>query len=75
MASFNLDAFESYQKEQGLNAPVGEWDAFRYCTALNKLLADDRRRVQVGERWSRACTAPPVAPAGLKRPVAMTSIA
>jgi CRISPR-associated protein Csd1 len=49
LASFNLDAFESYKKEQGLNAPVGEQDAFRYCTALNGLLADGRRRVQVGD--------------------------
>jgi CRISPR-associated protein Csd1 len=49
LASFNLDAFESYSKEQGLNAPIGEQDAFRYCTALNKLLADGRRRVQVGD--------------------------
>jgi len=49
LASFNLDAFESYRKEQGLNAPVGERDAFRYCTALNRLLADGRHRVQVGD--------------------------
>lgn len=49
LASFNLEAFESYGKTQGLNAPVGERDAFRYCTALNRLLADDRRRAQVGD--------------------------
>jgi CRISPR-associated protein Csd1 len=50
IVSFNLDAFESYGKEQSLNAPVGERAAFQYCTALNRLLAaDSRRRVQIGD--------------------------
>lgn len=49
LASFNLEAFNSYGKEQGYNAPVGEIDAFRYCTGLNELLGDDRRRVQLGD--------------------------
>ncbi len=38
LISFNLDAFCSYGKEQGENAPVGEYAAFAYTTALNWLL-------------------------------------
>ena len=36
--SFNLDAFTSYGKTQGANAPVSEAAAFAYATALNGLL-------------------------------------
>ncbi len=39
IVSFNLDAFESYGKQQSLNSPVGERAAFQYCTALNRLLS------------------------------------
>lgn len=49
IVSFNLDAFESYGKSQSNNAPVGEQAAFQYCTALNRLLADRSRRVQIGD--------------------------
>lgn len=49
LASFNCAAFESYGKSQTYNAPVGTRDAFRYCTALNHLLAGDRHRVRVGD--------------------------
>lgn len=49
IASFNLNAFESYRKTQTFNAPVGVVDAFRYTTALNHLLADDERRALVGD--------------------------
>lgn len=49
IVSFNLDAFESYGKSQSNNAPVSEQAAFQYCTALNRLLADRSRRVQVGD--------------------------
>ena len=49
IVSFNLDAFESYGKSQSFNAPVGTGDAFRYTTALNRLLADDARRVRIGD--------------------------
>lgn len=47
--SFNLDAFVSYGKEQGANAPVGKPAAAMYTTALNDLLRDPRHRVQVGD--------------------------
>ena len=50
IVSFNLDAFRSYGKEQGRNAPVGAAAAFAYTTALNHLLArDSRNRLQVGD--------------------------
>lgn len=42
IVSFNQVSFESYGKQnsQGLNAPVSEYAAFAYTTALNALLAD-----------------------------------
>jgi len=36
--SFNKEAFTSFGKEQGANAPVSEQSAFAYTTALNYLL-------------------------------------
>lgn len=42
--SFNKDAFCSYGKEQGYNAPVGKRSAFAYTTALNTLLSPDSRQ-------------------------------
>lgn len=47
--SFNLDAFESYGKEQSFNAPVGKDATFKYTTALNHLLSQRDRRVQLGD--------------------------
>ncbi|MGH7069069.1 MAG: type I-C CRISPR-associated protein Cas8c/Csd1 [Acetobacteraceae bacterium] len=38
LVSFNLDAFSSYGKEQGANAPTSEVAAFRYGAALNRML-------------------------------------
>lgn len=50
IVSFNLDAFNSYGKSQGANAPVSQMAAFAYTTALNALLArDSAQRVQVGD--------------------------
>ncbi len=50
IVSFNLDAFRSYGKEQGANAPLGKPATFAYTTALNHLLArDSRQRIQVGD--------------------------
>jgi CRISPR-associated protein Csd1 len=50
IVSFNLEAFNSYGKAQGMNAPVGQPAAFAYTTALNHLLArDSRNRIQVGD--------------------------
>lgn len=50
IVSFNLGAFNSYGKEQGLNAPVSEAAVFAYTTALNALLdRESRNRIQVGD--------------------------
>lgn len=50
LVSFNLDAFTSYAKDQGGNAPVSEAASFGYGTALNALLAKgSENRVQVGD--------------------------
>lgn len=50
IVSFNLDAFSSYGKAQGDNAPVGKGAVFAYTTALNHLLAKgSRQRIQVGD--------------------------
>ena len=38
LVSFNLDAFTSYGKEQGDNAPTSEAASFRYGAALNRML-------------------------------------
>lgn len=38
LVSFNLDAFTSYNHEQGDNAPTSRDAAFRYGAALNRLL-------------------------------------
>ncbi|MDP2933048.1 MAG: type I-C CRISPR-associated protein Cas8c/Csd1, partial [bacterium] len=50
IVSFNLDAFKSFGKDQGANAPVGRIAAFAYTTALNYLLGkDSKQRMQVGD--------------------------
>jgi CRISPR-associated protein Csd1 len=52
IVSFNLDAFKSYGKDQGENAPISEQAAFGYTTALNHLLRrdpDNRQRLQIGD--------------------------
>jgi CRISPR-associated protein Csd1 len=61
IVSFNLDAFNSYGKERGSNAPVCSRDAFAYTTVLNQLLRRDashRQCVQVADAsvvfWARS---------------------
>ncbi|HBZ29030.1 MAG TPA: type I-C CRISPR-associated protein Cas8c/Csd1 [Nitrosomonas nitrosa] len=50
IVSFNLDAFSSYGKSQGSNAPVGKNAVFSYTTVLNHLLAkNSKQRFQVGD--------------------------
>ena len=50
IVSFNLDAFNSFGKSQGLNAPVGKRASFFYTTALNHLLRKgSEQRFQVGD--------------------------
>lgn len=61
VVSFNLDAFTSYGKSQGDNAPVSEQSAFAYTTVLNYLLRrgeHNRQRIQIGDAsvvfWAEA---------------------
>ena len=59
MVSFNLDAFESFDRKQGANAPVSERAAFAYTTALNAMLAPNSgRSVRIGDTtavfWAEA---------------------
>ena len=49
LVSFNAPAFCSYEKEQGANAPIGQYAAFAYGTALNELLRDRAHRKQIGD--------------------------
>ncbi len=61
IVSFNLDAFRSFNKEKGYNAPVGESASFAYTTALNTLLAKgSTQRISVGDAstvfWSEKKT-------------------
>jgi CRISPR-associated protein Csd1 len=51
LVSFNEDAFESYGQKQGLNAPTSQEAAFRYGTALNRLLdrSTSRNRVRISD--------------------------
>lgn len=49
LISFNADAFCSYNREQGFNAPVGKRAAFAYTTALNHLLADRENVHHIGD--------------------------
>jgi CRISPR-associated protein Csd1 len=53
IVSFNLDAFKSFGKAQGANAPIGKKSVFAYTTALNHLLSkDSKQRMQVGDASS-----------------------
>ena len=59
MVSFDKDAFKSFGKERGANAPVSERAAFAYASALNTLLErDSRRRIRIGDTttvfWAEA---------------------
>ena len=49
LVSFNAPAFCSYEKMQGDNAPVGEYAAFAYATALNELLSDREHSKVIGD--------------------------
>ncbi|MBP7003411.1 type I-C CRISPR-associated protein Cas8c/Csd1 [Amaricoccus sp.] len=50
LVSYNLDAFTSYEHEQGDNAQVSEAAAFAYTTALNIFLdRESGHRLQIGD--------------------------
>ena len=59
LVSFDKDAFKSFGKERGANAPVSERAAFAYTASLNTLLEhDSRRRIRIGDAttvfWAEA---------------------
>lgn len=45
LVSFNAQAFESYGREQGMNAPTGGYGAFAYGAALNYLISKQNMRI------------------------------
>lgn len=51
LVGFNARAYESYNREQGMNSPVSERAAFAYTTALNYLLssANENRKFIIGD--------------------------
>ena len=61
LVSFNLDAFTSYGKDQGYNAPVSEEAAFSYCSTLNHLLDSKRQRFRIGDTTTVFWTDKPTA--------------
>ncbi|WP_289219792.1 type I-C CRISPR-associated protein Cas8c/Csd1 [Ileibacterium valens] len=48
LVSFNVDAFNSYGKEQGDNAPIGVAAAYRYTEALNYLIKSEVNNFSIG---------------------------
>lgn len=50
IVSYNKEAFTSFRKIQGSNAPIGRSTAFSYTTALNHLLtSESKQRMQLGD--------------------------
>ena len=50
LVSFNSNAYESHGFDGGFNAPVSQEAAFRYCTALNRLLSpESNRKLRIGD--------------------------
>ena len=60
IVSFNKNAYESYGKSSGENAPVSKTAANKYCKTLNALLATRRHRLGIGDAttvfWTDAPT-------------------
>lgn len=49
ITSFNAPAFCSFDRAQGMNAPVSKYAAFAYGTALNHLLASNEHTFRIGD--------------------------
>lgn len=49
LVSFGSVSFESFRKIQSFNAPVSDEATFKYTTALNYLLSNDRHRIWIGD--------------------------
>jgi CRISPR-associated protein Csd1 len=58
IVSFNANAFTSFGKESGANAPVAAEKVYAYTLALNHLLTGERQRVQIADAttvfWAEA---------------------
>ena len=59
IVSFDKDAFKSFGKDRGANAPVSDRAAFAYTTSLNTLLErGSRQRIRIGDAttlfWAEA---------------------
>lgn len=49
LVSFNEEAFCSYGKKQGFNAPISEAAMFKYTTALNYLLSNQSHKIRIAD--------------------------
>lgn len=49
LVSFNAPSFESFLRTQNTNAPIGNYAAFAYTTALNHLLSSRDHRKVIGD--------------------------
>ncbi len=49
LVSFNDPSFESYEKKQSFNAPIGTYAAYAYTTALNQLISDSKHSTVIGD--------------------------
>ncbi len=49
LVSYNASSYESYGKDGNNTAPIGEYSAFAYVTALNRLLADNNHSRRIGD--------------------------
>lgn len=51
LVSFKSPAYQSYNREQGMNAPVSEKATFAYSTALNYLLepTNENKKIHIGD--------------------------
>lgn len=49
LVSYNAPAFCSFNREQGANAPTGEYAAFAYGAALNYLISDREHTFRIGD--------------------------
>ena len=58
LVSFDKPAFSSHGREQGDNAQIGVQTTFRYTTALNHMLSEDRHRLRLADMtvvfWAEA---------------------
>ena len=49
LISFNSKAYESFDHEQNVNAPMGKYSSFAYTSALNYLISNKEHKQQLGD--------------------------